>query len=304
MLVRAVIAGAAGVASAVLLNTVYIPFVGAVNSRFAAPRVVTITASEYAFDAPDTLQAGNVTFQLLNRGKEMHHIWLVRLAQGKTAKDFNAAFQADPMKLLAATPWVVHVGGPNSPVPGGKSEATVNLAPGNYMILCLIPSSDGKPHVMKGMMRSLTVEAPKRGRAPDAELRADVVMKLVDYDFQLSARLKAGRRTIRIENAAPQPHEAFMVRLLPGRKASDLLEWVGNGQQGAPPAIPVGGITGLSKGQHIYITMNLEPGSYALYCFVPDAKDGKEHIAHGMVKEIQVEGAAVSTAAAREGSTR
>lgn len=51
-------------------------------------------------------------------------------------------------------------------------------------------------------------------------------------------------------------------------------------------------ITGLSKGQHMYVTLDLEPGTFALYCFAPDAKDGKERIAHGVVKEIQVEGAA------------
>jgi hypothetical protein len=37
-----------------------------------------------------------------------------------------------------------------------------------------------------------------------------------------------------------------------------------------------------------YLTLDLEPGRYALYCFVPDARDGKEHVAHGMIREIEV----------------
>lgn len=30
------------------------------------------------------------------------------------------------------------------------------------------------------------------------------------------------------------------------------------------------------------------PGDYGLICFVPDAKDGKPHLVHGMVKTIKV----------------
>jgi hypothetical protein len=36
------------------------------------------------------------------------------------------------------------------------------------------------------------------------------------------------------------------------------------------------------------IEVNLEPGEYGLICFVPDAKDGKPHIAHGMVTQFTV----------------
>ena len=37
-----------------------------------------------------------------------------------------------------------------------------------------------------------------------------------------------------------------------------------------------------------YMTLDLTPGTYAFYCFVPDAKDGQPHVAHGMVREITV----------------
>jgi hypothetical protein len=50
----------------------------------------------------------------------------------------------------------------------------------------------------------------------------------------------------------------------------------------------MGGATPMDKGRYMYITVNLEPGRYALLCFAPDAKDGKPHIAHGMIREITV----------------
>ena len=38
-----------------------------------------------------------------------------------------------------------------------------------------------------------------------------------------------------------------------------------------------------------FTTVDLEPGEYALICFIPDDKDGKPHVAHGMISQITVE---------------
>jgi len=58
--------------------------------------------------------------------------------------------------------------------------------------------------------------------------------------------------------------------------------------QGPPPIIPVGGIAGLSVGQTANFTTTFGPGDYLLLCFVPDAKDGKPHMAHGMAMPFKV----------------
>lgn len=118
-----------------------------------ATRTVTVTATDYALESLDTLPAGAVTLRLVNRGKEFHHLWVARLDDGKTVEDLSAALKT-PGPLPA---WVRDMGGPNAPAPGGESNGTVLLAPGNYVLACLIPSSDGVPHLMKGMVRPLTV---------------------------------------------------------------------------------------------------------------------------------------------------
>ena len=59
----------------------------------AAPRqpaVVTFVTREYAFDAPDTIEAGATTIKLVNKGSEMHHVWLVRLDGGHTVADVDS----------------------------------------------------------------------------------------------------------------------------------------------------------------------------------------------------------------------
>ena len=41
---------------------------------------------------------------------------------------------------------------------GGDEESiTFDVEPGNYGLVCFIPSADGTPHAMLGMMNEITV---------------------------------------------------------------------------------------------------------------------------------------------------
>jgi uncharacterized cupredoxin-like copper-binding protein len=251
----------------------------------AQGRTVTITASEFRFDAPDSIAAGLTTFELINKGTELHHMQIVRLDQGKTIADVQ-----DALKNPGPPPaWVVDVGGPNAGVPDGRTAITVtiDLKPGNYVMLCFIPSPDGTMHVKKGMAKPFTVTSGS-AIAPAGAPKADVQMTLYDYNFDLDTPLTAGRHTIRIKNTAKQSHEAFIAKLAPNVPVTAFLEWLKAGMKGPPPVIPAGGVVGLAPGEENLLTVDLAPGEYALYCFVPDAKDGKEHVEHGMFKQITV----------------
>ncbi len=243
------------------------------------PPVVEITAADFAYQAPDTIGGGWVTIRIKNTGQELHHGALYRLTQGKTAED---VYKLEPG---AAPDWMVAAGGPSAPGPGGSLETTVNLAPGNYLLVCEIPSPDGKLHFMKGMVRPLTVVAATGNAAPPA---AHLTVKLSDYAFDFSGELTAGKHTIRVETVPGQPHEVIIARLMPGKKAEDFLAWVEK-MNGPPPVEGVvGGTTALATGEVNVFDVELTPGDYALICFIPDAKDGKPHAAHGMLKTIKV----------------
>jgi hypothetical protein len=41
----------------------------------------------------------------------------------------------------------------------------MNLTPGNYALICLIPSPDGVPHVAKGMMVPIEVAGTSSSRS-------------------------------------------------------------------------------------------------------------------------------------------
>ena len=248
------------------------------------PVDVQVVASDFAFQIPDTLTAGPSTFTLVNNGAELHHLQILKLEEGKTAADLAA--------LPAEAPppsWVVEMGGPNPAGPGGGSaRTTVDLSEGNYVAICFIPSPapDNRPHVAKGMLRPFTVVPATAARGmPEAHF----TLTLNDYNFDFSAPVPAGEHAIKVVNAGPQAHEVVIIKLDSGKKAGDLLAWFGAGMKGPPPGQAVGGAAGIKPDGENVIHVNLTPGEYGLYCFVPDVKDGKMHIEHGMVSQFTVQ---------------
>lgn len=245
----------------------------------AEPTLLTVTARDFVFAAPATIPAGLTTVRLVNQGTEMHHAQLVRLDEGHTVQEL---MQAGHGPLPA---WARFVGGPNVPAPQGFTEATLQLEPGTYALVCFIPSADGVPHLMKGMVKPLTVVPARQPSAPAPA--ADVRLTLRDYAYEITPEITAGRHVIQVENAAVQPHEVAIMRLAPDKTAHDVVAWL-SAPEGPPPALPVGGTTLLSTGEDNLLQIDFEPGEYALLCFVPDAGDGKPHVAHGMVRQITV----------------
>jgi hypothetical protein len=250
----------------------------------AGPNHVIVTATDFAFAAPDSVSAGLEMFHLVNKGPSVHHLQIIALDSGRTAADLMAA-----LKTPGPPPaWVRFVGGPNAAPPSGVDTtiAYLTLTAGNYALLCVIPDSAGVPHFAHGMVRALTVTAS--AATPAMEPHPDVVIHLKDYDFTILGNLTAGPHTVRIVNDGPQTHEVLFVAMAPGKMVKDFTTWIDRGMKGMPPARPMGGATGLAPGGQETVTLTLAAGSYGLICFWPDAKDGKEHFRHGMLKDVKV----------------
>ena len=251
----------------------------------SAPNVVNITASEYKFDAPDSIPAGLTKFVLTDSGKELHHATLVKLDSGKTVVDLENGIK----NMKPGTPppgWVIFAGGPNAVAPTGVTALTTDLEAGTYAILCFVPDAKGVPHVMKGMAKQITVTSNSNPAATPPN--ADVTVTLKDYQFDFSAPLTAGKHTLKITTAPGQPHEFTLFQLTPGKKAEDIPKFVESGMQGPPPGMPIGGVAGMASGRDVYYDVDLKPGDYAIVCFLEDAKDGKPHFTHGMIQQIHI----------------
>ncbi len=249
-----------------------------------APPVITIVARDFAYDAPDTITAGMVTLKLVNKGPELHHVQIFRFTGGKTYADFMAGMK-NMKPGVPLPPWIEVVAGPNTPVPGGEMSITEELTAGNYALACMIPSADHMPHFAKGMTKSLTV-LPATGATAAAPV-SDITVKMTDYAWDITPAISAGKHTIRLENLAGQEHEMFFVRLEKGKTPMQVAEWAEN-PVGPPPGVPLGGTSGMAKGGVVYVPIDFTPGEYALLCFIPDAKDGKPHFLHGMMKAFTV----------------
>lgn len=238
-----------------------------------APRVVTVMAHDFMFMASDTIPAGVTTFKLENNGTTLHHLIITRLDSGKTVADLQAALK-NPGPPPA---WMVMVGGPNAPAPNTASNATIDLEPGNYALICFIDVPGGVPHFAKGMIKALTVTASAGSAAFPV---ATDTITLKDYAFQLSRPLTAGSHTFRVVSEANQDHELELIKLEPGKKAADLIAWI-KSPKGPPPGQAIGGTAPAGKGVPVYFTTDLGAGEYLLLCFVP-GPDGKAHYTHGM----------------------
>ena len=179
---------------------------------------VTFMASEYTFTGPSSVTAGWTPIRLVNQGREVHHLALLRLAEGRALEDFRTALQSGdqlPADLFE------EAGGPASVGPGDSSLAIVNLQPGTYIAADFIPDPQGVTHIVQGMWTGFTVTAATG--TPTPEPQAVATIEGVDSAFQVSGEIPAGAQTIRFTNQGQQAHEVEVVRLQPGTSAADYL---------------------------------------------------------------------------------
>ena len=266
----------------------------------ATPNVVSLSATEYAIEAPDTIPAGWTTFRLANHGQEVHYGHMVRLDAGRTVQELVDAY-AEAIRTSGPRPkWVTRFGGPGGAAPGGFSSVTQYLEPGSYVWICPVEDNSGTPHFTKGEFKPFVVRAADgvvadRAAGPEA----DLVIRLLDYSFALDSLVPAGRHTIRVENAGAQPHDLVVMKLAPGKTAADIIagfnpERARRPGQAAEPPPPLeslgtgaGGIAAIAPGMETFFEADLTPGEYVLFCMAT-APDGKSHLEHGMLRQIRV----------------
>ena len=121
-----------------------------------APRPVSITGLDYAFQAPDTLPAGPAIFSLLNRGTVRHEMVIYILNEGKTLGDYLRATSAEERRSLGRAVGLI-LAEPGQPSLG---HLMVDLVKGqSYIFLCNLRDAPDKPsHNMLGMGKALTIK--------------------------------------------------------------------------------------------------------------------------------------------------
>jgi hypothetical protein len=123
----------------------------------------TVTMQDYSFTGlPDSLDAGVHSFELTNEGNEPHVMILLRKNDGVTESFDELLALPEEEANAKAT-----VAGQGFTDPGGSGYVLADLAPGEYLAMCPLPTGwvdmsapppDGPPHFTHGMTHQLVVE--------------------------------------------------------------------------------------------------------------------------------------------------
>jgi hypothetical protein len=141
-----------------VLATAVVALSGAAgNAAGQEGRGVTIAASDFAYQVPDTLPAGVTTLALANRGAAFHEMMLMRLKPGRTlAEALQAKTPEERRAVLDGTVAIVFA------QPGQESlgRVTIDLTSGQrYVLVCNVrEAADKPPHVAMGMAASFYVK--------------------------------------------------------------------------------------------------------------------------------------------------
>jgi len=252
----------------------------------AAPKAVStmdITAKEFIFDAPNSVQEGYVKINFTNAGTVDHQAQFLRLQDGKTLQDFTAAGTADPSGLQALA--LTDGGGGVNVTKPGVEHAVNKLRAGNWLMVCFVPGPDGVPHLAKGMIRPFVVGPPA---STETAPTATATVSAKNFNFGTLPTFKTGTTTVEFKNTSTdQVHEMTLIRMAAGKTVTDAKAFFAQ-PAGPPPFESVGGAAAVGPGDSVFADVDLTAGTYVVLCHVPDPASKKPHVALGMIQQFTV----------------
>ena len=238
----------------------------------AAPTALSIVANDDGIQAPASAEAGLVEITLENAGKDDHEAQLIGLEGDHTAKEVLEVLTGDGSQI---PDWFVGGGGVGTAEPGQTLTATQVLAPGRYAI------------IDTGAKKPQSAELEVTGEPVEAELpQTDATVTASEYTFETSG-LKPGSNTFLFENAGQELHHVLTSPVKEGATAAQVKKFLETDGEGADPFTK--GERGddetavLDAGESQVADLDLEAGSYAFMCFIPDRAGGPPHALKGMI---------------------
>jgi hypothetical protein len=243
-----------------------------------------IVATDSGLEAPDQVDAGLVNLRLFNRTRGLHHIVLFKVERLDRISAITDLLRSNDWNV----PWIKPLGGPERVGPGSVSSAILIVDPGRYVVADLGDgTAAGRQNLSEASVRELSIVRPlgpdRLATLPPTEL----TITLTEWSVALNGPLRAGRRTVRIENAGQLEHHLWIVRMMPGHTMQDVLRWTERGNS-TMPFEPVGGTTVMDSHRSVNVTLDLLPGEYTLICALFNPLSRRTHAQHGMVKQVTV----------------
>ncbi len=253
---------------------------------------VTIQAEDFSFDMPSSVPAGSIEFTFVNLGDEVHQAQFFHLKPPATADQFIAQLKAGgpASTRTLAVPW----GGMDEVAPHKPVKVIITMAPGAYVVACLVRGADGMFHYQMGMTASFSVP-PVSGTTPPYTAADDGTATLLDAPMMSitlpPAISQPGAHLIKVVNSGTQVHALDILQLAPGATAADVQAYF-NAPSGQPPFVLLGGVGGAAPAPAPHPTQwlftHLAPGDYVAACLVVDPVTHKPHAAAGMLTPFTV----------------
>lgn len=150
--------------------------------------------------------------------------------------------------------------------------------------------------VVLGGLLSVACSGDEEATANEVTITAD------DFAFSGQDSLSPGMNRITLTNEGEQVHHLQFVKVEGDHTLDEVLGGLAAVESGgAPPDFVsfTGGVGQVAPGTEAGTVADLDAGTYAIVCFVPDPADGVPHLAKGMAALVEVEGDE-NTAAAPE----
>lgn len=245
-----------------------------VGAQDGAIPTVTAVATDEGIEFPPEVATGFVNINFENNRSEAPITPIIaRINDGISIDDLAAAMAEDEMAAVS----MLSLYGGMEVAAGETLSYTTELILGNYVILESEGDGFATFTVTEGDMTDM------------AEPESDVHLAMVDFGFGVPAFMPAGTQVWHLENIGDQWHEVAMFKAPEGiNSTADILDAMAAGQTEEPEQAffwaPMG------AGTQAWVTIDLEPGTYALLCFLPDFEgDFSPHMEHGMIQVFTVE---------------
>jgi hypothetical protein len=259
---------------------------------------VTVEASPDGVTAPAELAAGVYMVTLVPIDRPIAYLDITQPPPGLSEEEATQLALDAGANDLAQADWV-YLGGSNTFEPGEPVSFVINLPPGEYQWAASSYSEGGDDEVMHLAPLTVTAGEATPAAATAALPEADVVLEMTD-DLEYIVTpdpVPAGTQIWEITNTGMHsPHHVVMFGVPEGTTSEQIVGEFGAMMSGTPPAGEplMAQFTGVayaalqSGGQTTWNAWNLEPGSYAVICFIIDPVTGRPHVLDGMATVFTV----------------
>jgi hypothetical protein len=266
---------------------------------------ITITVGEDGVDAPSELAAGYYLITLQPTKEYSTYLDIMQPPAGLSTDEATRLALDAAANDLAQSGWG-YLGGTNTFEVGVPVSFAIYLAPGEYAWAASYYQLSGEgDEIMKlvpltvtggATPEATTAEATPAAGGPKADVRLEMTDDLV---YMVSPDpLPTGPQIWEVANTGTkQSHHLVMQRIPEGTTAEQILAEFGGMMAGTPPAqdsiamqaVYVGYAALQSGGYTTYQEFDLDPGTYAVICFIIDPETGMPHVMNGMVTVFTVE---------------